>query len=181
MRTKQLSLLPKEFMLKDTSFGGDLLVGKRKAARPITAKNPIHMVLKSTKAKGNLSFMNHRKKLDEVLRRVSNKWGITLMKHEWNWDHLHSIIRVPNRTIYNNWMRELTAALVHALSIKTGTKLSSFFDHRPFTRIIQWGKDLKNALDYLELNQMEIFGCRPFKKKGKPNSTRKKSAKRSSV
>ncbi len=178
MRTRQLSLLPKDIMNTNVSFGGSLRTGERKIARPLSSKNPIHLVIKSSMALGMLSFPNNRKTMDNIIKATAKKWGITLMDHKWNWTHLHAIIQVPNRTIYNNWIRELTGAIVQYLSKKTGLDIKRFFDHRPFTRVLHWGKDLKNAYDYLILNEMELFGCRPPKKKGKKNSTIKRSAKR---
>lgn len=163
MRTSQLSLLPK-LAKSSTSFGGSLLHGRRKAERPISAKRPMHLVLKSTQAVGTLSFVNHRRSLEVVLQRCARKWGVRLMDHQWNWNHLHVVILVPNRTIYHHWIRELTGSVVRTLEGKTGIFLRRFFDHRPFTRVLQWGRDLQNALAYLELNEMEIFGCRPPKK-----------------
>ena len=164
MRTKQLHLLPKEIIPTNASFGGSLRRGKRKIARPLSAKNPVHLVIKSSFARGSLSFVNNRKLLDDRLRRSAKKWGTKIMNHKWNWDHAHLIIHIANRTIYKYWIREFTGAVVQALTKKTGYELKRFFDHRPFTRIIQWGRDLKNAFDYLDLNEMEIFGCRPPRK-----------------
>lgn len=170
MRTKQLSLLPKEFMIKSSAFGGALLVGKRKSVRPPSTKEPFHLVLKSNQAKGELSFVNNRKLLDGILQRSSKKWGVKILRHEWVWDHLHGIFMVSNRALYKAWIRELTSEIVKALSQRIKRTLENFFPLRPFTRIIKWGRDLKNAFRYLELNQMELFGCRPAKQKARKSN-----------
>jgi len=36
--------------------------------------------------------------------------------------------------------------------------LKKIFYLRPFTRIIEWGRDFKNAFSYLTLNQLEGLG-----------------------
>lgn len=168
MRNQQLYFLPKPLLRTDNSFGGSLLRGKRKRARPISTKRPMHMVLKSSFAVGGLSFLVHRSALERVLSSCARRWGVRLMDHQWNSNHVHLIIRVSSRTLYRRWIRDLTASLVLLLARKTGFPLKRFFDHRPFTRVLNWGKDLRNAIDYLELNEMEVFGCRP-KKKGTMN------------
>ena len=50
------------------------------------------------------------------------------------------------------------------LAKRTKKTITHFFDFRPFTRIIQWGKDFQTAKDYLIKNQMEVFGLRPKEK-----------------
>lgn len=150
---KQTSFIP-HF---SSEFGGALLKRKRKTARPLTSKKPIHIVIRSTKARGPHSFANNRKRLDQELRRCSIKWGIKVYRRVWVWDHLHAIIKIPNRTLYKNWIRELNSAIVRSLKAK------DFFELRPYTRVIEWGKHLLQAKSYLELNEMETFGVRPRK------------------
>lgn len=186
-RSKQLSLIPKNQMVSigtragAKAFGGDLSKGKRKVARPLATNRPIHLVLKSTRAKGQLSFLNHQSHLDRVLKSVSKKWGIVIRRTAWVGNHVHCIIEVGSRFQYRAWIRELTAGIVRTLSQRCRLRLNergemnrsslldsladlkSFFDHRPWTRIIEWGKDYRQALDYLTLNQMEAFGLRPSK------------------
>lgn len=152
---KQLSLFPNEF---SKSFGGSILKGKRKSARTLSSQHPIHLVLRSSKAHKSLSFANNRSKLDRIYRACAQKWGIKIYGLVWNFDHVHAVIKIPNRTLYINWIREVTGAIAAMLGAK------DFFDERPFTRIVEWGRDLRNAKDYLELNDMERFGQRPQKK-----------------
>ena len=114
-------------------------------------------MIRSTKARGRYSFANNRKKLDQELQRCSKKWGLKIYSRVWVWDHLHAVIKIHNRTLYKNWIRELNSAIAKALNVK------EFFDLRPFTRIIEWGQAFKKVKDYLELNEMETFGLRARK------------------
>ena len=185
-RSKQLSLIPKNQIAPigikagTRSFGGELNSGKRKVARPLATNRPIHLVLKSTKAKGDLSFLNHQSRLDRALRRISKKWGVALRKTAWVGNHVHLIFQIGSRRQYQFWIRELTAALVRVLSermrfvksrvpvrlhsLSAIETLKSFFDHRPFTRVIEWGRDYRQAVEYLILNQMEAVGLKRPKK-----------------
>ena len=187
-RSKQLSLLPKNQIAPlgtkawAKAFGGDLLAGKRKVARPLATNRPIHLVLKSSKAKGNLCFLNHQSHLDKKLRRISRKWGIAIRKTAWVGNHVHLIIQIGSRVQYQGWIRELTGSIVRVLSERVRELLScgkplcpslienlkSFFDHRPFTRIIEWGRDYSQMVAYIVLNQMEVFGLRKYRMSARP-------------
>ena len=100
------------------SFGGSLLNGKRKSARTLSTRNPIHAVLKTS---------------------------------------AHRCFTPGNGTV-EKFIRTLTSALVSHFSKVTGKNLKNIFDLRPFTRILEWGRDLKRVLDYHDLNDLEGFG-----------------------
>ncbi len=155
-----------EFFKKQVvkTFGGQLLQNKRKSKRPLSIKAPIHLVIKSEKAKGNLSFVNHQSAIIRAISAVSKKWNITICDQAVNFNHVHFVIRIRSESDYRSWIRELTSKVVRLISVKSGTKIAQFFDLRPWTRILSWGRDYKNALNYLVLNQMEVVGLRPAKK-----------------
>jgi hypothetical protein len=45
-----------DFKLR-SAHGGALRAGKRKLSRPLDTRRPIHLILKASQAKGELSFM----------------------------------------------------------------------------------------------------------------------------
>ncbi len=146
------------------TFGGQLLQNKRKSKRPLSIRAPIHLVIKSEKAKGNLSFVNHQSVIVRAISAISKKWNVTVYDKAINFNHVHFVIRIKSESDYRSWIRELASEIVRLISIKTGTKLIQFFSLRPWTRILRWGRDFKNALNYLILNQTEVVGLRPTKK-----------------
>ncbi len=146
------------------TFGGQLLQRKRKSKRPLSTKSAIHLVIKSEKAKGNLSFVNHQSVIIKAISAISKKWNIKVHDQAVNFNHVHFVIRINSESDYRSWIRELTAEIVRLLSVKTGIKLTQFFSLRPWTRILHWGRDFKNAMEYLILNKMEVVGLRPTKK-----------------
>lgn len=164
-KAKQLNIFPEKIRRQyaltsaSKSFGGSNLVGKRKVARPLATHRPLHLVLKSSQARGALSFLNHRTILDQVLRRISRKWGVQIKNRVWVCNHIHMTIQLASRVQYRN-------TLVNALSQKVGRTLERFFDHRPFSRVIEWGRDLVNIKNYLLLNEMQNFGLRKWKRQG---------------
>ncbi len=157
-----------EFLKKvPREFGGSLLENKRKFKRTITADLPIHLVLKSDKARGEFSFINHQTKLQEKSFAISRRHGVRIYAWCINWDHIHFVIRLRHVNDYSNWIRELTKELVLVISKETKTKIKSFFTCRPYTRIITWGREFREVLDYLKLNEMEVAGIRPIMRRSR--------------
>lgn len=81
----------------------------------------------------------------------------------WNWNHVHIVVLAPTKENYQNWMRELSATITKTIEEKNRTKLTKFFDHRPYSRIVSWGRDYENIKKYLHLNELELEGRRPAK------------------
>jgi len=161
--SRQLCFLPKQSM----QFGGSLSKGKRKSKRPVTTKNPIHFVLKSEKAKRNLSFVNHKSSLEKIIAQVCKVHHIKLYEMAINFDHIHLVIRLPNVSAYAGWIKALTSLIVQTIARRAKQAIKNFFTLRPYSRIITWGRQFKRVLEYQILNQMEIFGLRPGKQKHK--------------
>lgn len=155
---KQLSLLKP----LSKEFGGSLLIGKRKSKRPLSTKSPIHLVLKSKKAKGRLAFVNHRSHLEKCISIISKRYGVIIYEKALNFNHIHMVLRLKSIDSYHAWIRILTAEIVKILSERTRSDLKEFFTHRPYTKIISWGRQFKAAINYQILNQMEVVGLRPL-------------------
>lgn len=151
-------------------FGGSLLLGKRKTKRPLSTKNPIHLVLKSCEK--NL-FNPGNRSLEKLIHYEAAKFGIKIYDLALNWSHIHILFRLQNKTDYVKFIRSLTAILAIKIR-KAKPKLKTIFNLRPFTRIISWGRDFKKALNYQTLNQLESWGLIIRTKKKKPAKKRLK-------
>ncbi|RYZ72303.1 MAG: hypothetical protein EOP05_11155 [Proteobacteria bacterium] len=157
-------------------FGGSLtrkLIGR--TARPISSKEPMHLVLKSTKATGRFSFghKSNVRKVNDLVRYQCKKYGVKLIEYSNNFNHLHLLLKFPSRAIYLRFIRSLTGAL--ALLVSGASKLKSlksifggkgFWDFRPFTRVVKSFKGYRVARDYVVLNQLEAMDILP-KRKGR--------------
>ena len=143
--------------LKDykKEFGGSLLVGKRKTARPLSISKPIHLVLKST---GSAFFNPGNSRLEKLIREQVNKYQIKVYDLSLNWSHAHVLIKLPSREKYKAFIRTVTALIVAQVSKQKGKTLKGLFDLRPFTRVLNWGRDLRNVFQYHELNDQEARG-----------------------
>ena len=152
-------------------FGGSLLEGKRKTARPLSTREPIHLVLKST---WNRVFFPGDRRIENLIRSHAAKYKIKLYRISLNWTHVHAIIQIPDRKAYNSFIRTVTAELVRLISKIKKMDLTGLFDLRPFTKIISWGRQFKSLFGYHDLNDLEAFGYIKREKKAKKKSKQKK-------
>lgn len=137
-------------------YGGTLLAGKRKSKRPLSTKKPIHIVIRSN----HKSIFNpSNQSLDQLIRTQTEKFHIRLYDFALNWSHIHLLIRIKDQQNYVRFIRSLTAIL--SLRVrqyqKTQTSIKTF-TLRPYSRIIEWGKDFKGVQNYQALNQLEARG-----------------------
>jgi hypothetical protein len=70
--------------------GGDLAEGRRKSARPLSCKRPIHFVLKSRRR-----IYEKRYDVAAELQRQAKKFHIRIYDFAVAHDHLHFVARLP--------------------------------------------------------------------------------------
>jgi hypothetical protein len=145
----QLSFFPKE---PDFHGGGLARKGRRKKARPLNEKRPLHLVLK---AKYKI-FYPLREKLYAEIREKAKHFGLTAYGLAVNLDHLHFILRIPSRRLYRAFIR----AFAGVVARRYGAKLWKLL---PFTRVMHWGDDFEQGLAYLKHNREEASGASPYK------------------
>jgi hypothetical protein len=155
--------------------GGFIRKGKRKLARPFDAKRPVHLVLKSSRAKGSLSLQRptNEKTLSKRVYGFAPKFGIKVLEFANSGNHLHLLIMASNRKGFQNYLRTVTAVLAREVSgARKGRKFGKFWDAPAFSRVISWGKALNLVKRYLALNNLEAFGFLPHRR---PNGSAKSS------
>ncbi|RYZ69365.1 MAG: hypothetical protein EOP09_07810 [Proteobacteria bacterium] len=156
-------------------FGGSLLTGVRKGSRVLSTKKPIHAILKSS---GSRFFSPGNISLEKLIHSHASKYKIKIHRISLNWSHIHMIFMIPSREAYKAFIRTLTAAMVRAISKFTGKSLKGIFDLRPYTRILEWGRDYMNVMNYHDLNDLEASGyIKRTKKKRAALKTKKSNIK----
>lgn len=168
-------LLLNEIPKRKTFFGGTLLKKSHaKTARPLSTKNPIHLVLKSSKAKGHFSMLtlSNQRIVKRILKFSSYTFKIQVLEFSNNGNHLHLLIRGYNRNQIKNFIRTLSALLARYIQNKHKgiAKITSapdnpqpFWDQRPFSRIVEGYKSYFVAKDYVILNHLESIGVVPYR------------------
>ena len=119
----------------------------------------MHIVLKSTKARGIHSFVNHRYKIETVISTTSAENQIIIYGKAVNFNHIHLVVQLSSEENYKAWIRLLPARITQVMGYQ-----ENLFDLRPHSTIVEWGRQFRNVLDYQLFNQMEVVGMRPPKK-----------------
>lgn len=163
LKNPQLSLFP----AGQKSYGGLLLNTRkgRRGGRPLSTKDSIHMVLRSSQAVGEQSFKTAKnaKKIRAILQKFSSKYGVQVLRLANVGNHLHFHIKIVSRRSYICFIRAITSAIAIAVANthrwnKTKND-KKFWDYRPFTRVIIGFKNYLQTQDYIAINQLEGLGC----------------------
>lgn len=159
---KQLQLLKRE----SSAYGGELLKTRkgRSRPRPLDTRHTMHLVLRSTKARGEWSFKRPRNevKIREIVGKFAARYGVHVLSLANVGNHLHFQVRLTNRQLYRPFIRAVTAAIAMfvtgASRWKPMKKGERFWDYRPFTRIVTSFRGFLRLRDYIEINRLEGFG-----------------------
>jgi REP element-mobilizing transposase RayT len=192
-KPKQLNLFKPDLRM----FGGQLLHGKRRGRRPLSTKEPIHLVLRSSwcggsGAMGSNSFLAKRNKhpIYGLIQRTAKDYGIRIYQVALMSNHLHLVIRIFDRKAYRRFVRVLASRIAsHVMrdqsfrvfkrqllnsvtsdpskelpgQVETQGKGQAFWQFRPWSRVLYWGRDCKNCCDYVKQNVLEALGFVQYK------------------
>ena len=159
---------------KGTAHGGDHTKGRRKTRRPFDPKQALHVVLRSSKARGEFSMLRplHCNHIRNLVDRLKTRWGVSVYRYANVGNHLHLLIRTRSRESWQGFIRELAggiamivtgarkgAALTRAKTTSVAESAKrAFWDHLVFTRIVRFGRDFNNVARYVATNLWEGFG-----------------------
>ena len=132
-------------------FGGALLTGQRKSARPLTKKKPLHFVLKSKKK----ILFGHKAFILKILTTYAQKFGLKIYQISVQKDHVHFSARLHNREQYKKFIRTVTGLVARKLG-------PGLWKVRPFSRIVHWGRAYEILKDYISMNEREVLGLQPY-------------------
>jgi len=158
VHVKQLKLFKNE----EKAYGGSLQTKRkgRRGPRPLATKHSMHLVLRSSHAKGKLRFQAKRNTWKPILNRFATKYGVRILSVADPVNHLHLHIQLSNRYAYRPFIRAVTAAIAMAMTGVSRWKpvKIKFWDRRPFTRIVIGRKGHLTVSDYVRVNQLEAEG-----------------------
>lgn len=153
------------FFTAANTHGGTLNAGKRKVSRPIATKRPMHVVLKSSKAHGSHSLHSQSRWLETLLRKVSSQFGVRVFRYSNNGNHLHLVVQAKTRKGFQSFLIAFSGVVAQKImgSYKGVPQKARFWDHIPFTRIVEWGRDFQNAIAYTDQNYLEERGLLSYR------------------
>lgn len=139
MQSKQLFLPGLNRKTKENAHGGDHTKGKRKTARPFDPKQALHVVLRSSKARGRFSMLHpkHCNHVHNLVHRLKKRWNISVYRYANVGNHLHLLIRAKTRSAWQGFIRELSGGIA---MLVTGARKGS-----PLKRMARQSSALKHA------------------------------------
>lgn len=149
-------------------FGGLLLKGNAKIARPVSTKLPIHLVLKSHVAVGPRSLLHRRNagRVGDIIRQQAAAKGIRVYHFVNVGNHLHLVLRIQHASrpagqrAFSAFLRAISGLIArHVLRAERGAAQGiKFWQARPFTRIASWGREFRALSDYMTKNSKQARG-----------------------
>lgn len=139
--------------------------GSRKKVRPFHRKMALHVTMRSSQAKGARSFLKHDNYffILDLIERLRLRFQITVEKQSINSNHLHLLIRARDKDSLTGFLRSLSGLIVRYMTgaergNKLNTKQGKFWNHRPFSRLVSFGRDFAAVIKYITMNIDESIG-----------------------
>jgi REP element-mobilizing transposase RayT len=154
----QTSLLPKKHLkyFKSRTHGGMNLKKRRKIKRPLVPGAITHIVLKSSKATGQLSFYKHKKLVRSLLDQRAKKFFVEIKDFANMGNHLHLKVKFKDSKRFQNFLRTFAALLARAITqAKKGNKFGKFWDGLVYTRVLLTKFEELGLRVYFEGNHLE--------------------------
>jgi hypothetical protein len=140
---------PKEFQ----PFGGSLLKNSNaKTPRPLSTKHPIHVVLRSSAAKGKWSLKKptNAKIVEETFKQLASDYEIKVHESFVANDQVHLLIQLGDLETFAPFIRSLSGTI--AIKVTGANKLAGlkekFWDFRPWSRIVAQKRGYSLLKDY---------------------------------
>ncbi len=174
-------------------FGGRLLHRKRRTHRPLSSKESIHLVLRTSwigcgspgqQRSNAITSRQNKAAIQEILNQRSRQFGVRIYRRALQSNHIHLILKITNRDLYKKFVRTISGLIASQVMKNQSFEVfknslagdaprtteiqglgQHFWQFRPFSRLVTWGRDFKTCCGYLELNQLEALGFVPYKER----------------
>jgi REP element-mobilizing transposase RayT len=145
-----------------TAHGGFESRGKRKTERPFSPKAPIHIVLKSARAKGTWSLL-HRKNQSRITSMIyvyASRFKVHVYEAANVGNHLHLLVKADDRKNLADYLRVLAGRIAVTVTgaQKYVKRVGRFWDHLCWSRLVAWGKEFHFVKRYIFANELEFLG-----------------------
>lgn len=149
------------FARRRLEHGGALSQGKRKTIRPIDPRKSIHLVLRSSRARGEWSFFRpaQQKRVKAIVTEQAKRFCVRVYQYANSGNHLHLLIKAPTRKSFQGFLKTISGLIARAVTgAKKGNSQGKFWDALAYTRVVEWGKAFFAAQFYVLQNEMEAAG-----------------------
>jgi REP element-mobilizing transposase RayT len=130
----------------------------------------MHLVLRSTSQR----LVRHASVIRRLLKEISNRHYVTVYEHAINSNHLHLVVRAKTRRGFKSFLRVFAGQVAQKITqaFKGTCLTASFWEHPPFTRIVEWGRASWIVRGYVIQNQLEALGIIPYQPRTKKGPAR---------
>lgn len=129
--------------------------------RPRATKEAMHLVLRSDRARGAKSLLRYDHVVRAVIAKLGKRHGIRVYRIVNAGNHLHITLKLSKQFLWHGFISGVTGGIARAIQRKRDSTKQGFWNSRPFTRVIAWGRDYDVVKDYHTLNQLEANGAVP--------------------
>lgn len=154
----QSSFLPNSQLkfLKRRTHGGRHSTGRRKVKRPLIPGAVTHLVLKSSKAKGELSFYNHKVLVHALMKDKARKFFVEILDFVNMGNHLHLKVKFKDPIRFQKFLKSYTALLARMITgASRGRPFGKFWDGLAYTRVLTSAFEELGLRGYFEGNHRE--------------------------
>ena len=127
----------------------------------------MHVILRSSIAKGKMSFLSksHSRKILSIINKNRKRFGIRIYSISINSNHIHILLKLQYRNSFAKFMKSISSIIARfMLGVKKGkAKSKQFWDNRPYSRIVEWGKAYYGVKAYILQNIKEAKGLCEYK------------------
>lgn len=149
------------------SHGGSLNLKKRKNIRPLDTKMPIHLVLKSERARGSYLLVRFNNQISAVIQKQAMRFQVTVYEKNINFNHIHLLVRGKSRRGLQNFFRSIAGIVARLVTgAKKGKAFGRFWSYLLYSRLLNsWKADFTNTRNYIVQNTMEVAGLIPYQER----------------
>ena len=149
------------------SHGGTLRqLRQGRTSRPLSFKDPIHLVLKANKSHLKSGLRTYRRYflILNIMETYRKRFFIKIDQFSIQNDHIHLLIKARRRSQYQSFFRVFAGQVAQQME-KQGlafvadtprTKLK-LWKYRPFTRVVRGWRAYAVVRQYIELNEHEAL------------------------
>jgi hypothetical protein len=141
-----------------TKHGGTTSVGHRKLERPLNTRRWHHLVLKSDKAVGKMSFLSFKNKpmVEGILYGKAKKFGVVIGDLANVGNHIHLKVRITTRGNFQKYLKSVTTLIARKITgACRGKPFGRFWQGLAFTRVLTSYTEELNLKGYFTANRME--------------------------
>lgn len=137
-----------------------------KFKRPFVASHPIHVTLRSEIAKKQYSLLSPRTRtwLEAYVPKLAKQLSIHLYSWSINSNHFHFVLSSKSRVSFLTFLKIVASRTARfVLNAEKGRpKNMRFWQKRPYSRVLTWGREFSHVVRYVRRNVKEAMGSMPY-------------------